>query len=125
MPLVTATIEIDCPEGYEPVAFRAPKDEEFWLRDVGKIVQQGNDVHTECKRLIVRPLWQPPGWMPKGAWLFPMNSNYWCLSSKQPVANECFWRAAGGASRIEAEALAELFGETFMPPPKREPIQIK
>ena len=115
MPIITATIEIDCPEGYEPVAYRAPNSElHVSRRDE---VMEGTN---EYSRLIVRPKWQPAAWMPKGAWLYE-RYQYWYFSLNQPIWTEGWW---WGDKSVAAELLAAFYKETFVPPQTREPVQI-
>ena len=50
-------IEIDCPEGYEPVAYRAPQIGDYYMRADAVIVTKCNFVFPPSKaRLIVKKI---------------------------------------------------------------------
>lgn len=124
MPTVTATIEIDCPAGYEPVAFRVPLYGAHFVTSSGTV--EVCECHHTTPRLILRPVWTPAPWMPKGAWLYCCDSD-WLLHKNKPKPSRryrdgCWHNNDSGA--VNATNLAGLHGETFVPPPTREPVQI-
>lgn len=125
MPTVTATIEIDCPAGYEPVAFRVPLYGGHFVTSSGTV--EVCECHHTTPRLILRPVWTPAPWMPKGAWLYPFSEAGWFFTRQtpQPINREGSWYVGKGPNQVvSAMSLAELHGETFVPPPTREPVQI-
>lgn len=103
------TIDVDVPEGYEPVAYRPPRAREVYLRD-----GQATEATFTCERLsavILRKKWEPAAWMPKGARLYRGCLGAWKFEKH------------GAPGNVDAVVLAALYGETFIPPPT-SPVQL-
>jgi hypothetical protein len=105
----TNTITIEVPEGYEAVSYRPPQAHEYYLVK-GRAQQAGFDYDNDW--LVLRRVWQPPAWMPKGAWLVnDPDVDKWYFNKK------CVY--------IEAEKLAALHGEVFEPPTHTNCLQVQ
>lgn len=103
-------LDVDVPEGFVLTGeYRSPKWGEWFLEKLSNCEGQATKIHEAYvgSRLILKKAWTPEPWMPKGCELrYDKWVEYWCFG--RPESRTIDW---------PAYELADLYGETFVPPP--------
>lgn len=110
------TIEIDVPEGWIVVAYRAPKRGEWYLASSGEVAQAEADFSTHRPILERDPSFEPIEVRLKPGWLV-MDSDskkWWC--ENEPFIRSSFssgWSVEYGQFCILAECIDFDFGDDW------------
>lgn len=106
-------IEIEVPVGWRAVAYRVPALQEWILDNDGNIKQV--TTATKDKEIIITRVWVQPSWFPRKGWLY-FNGVNWFISIAEPTLTANGTYTLGVGTSVQASFLAELFGQTFIPP---------
>ena len=87
-----AEIEIQCPVGWEPVAFRVPAHGEMYLRTAILFPVQCGEVPPQMPCLIVRKSFVWPDCFPSGWWAAKDGHGaWWAFESKPDRKSDTDW----------------------------------
>lgn len=101
-------IEVDVPDGWEAVGYRAPEIGESYLLFDGSVsTVDGVFIYPVP---ILRRSWKWPPWL-KAGWIAMDRNGHWYAYTHEPTPLDIAWSSAGGATWLSSGALA------FTPPP--------
>ena len=120
MPKFEIEIDAPIPDGWEPVAFRYPREGEHYCNGYDCKVMTQNLPYTNNYHLIVQKKWAPLPWYPDGWWLYPSLNGSWFISPLEPEpVGVCLWGVSGEKNRIRVSNHPD-----FVEPPERMPYKI-
>ena len=106
-------MEVDVPPGYEATGeWRPAQEGECFLDDVSSDPEVAGRNH-DYSSIILRPKWQPPACFPDGAGI-----GRWTQTGRG------WWVTHNGVT-LDADDLAQIYGETFTPPEGVTTIQVQ
>jgi hypothetical protein len=111
------TIKVHVPGRYRPIGYGRPQPGRPYLRANGG-VGCGHDDYPLVNRILLEEVWQAPDWIIDGAWVYRYGDGSWWVTDKKPVRGiDAYGCRLGYGYDIPAKQLAQLFSDTFTPPP--------
>lgn len=88
-------VEVEIPEGWEPVAVRVPKDGDYAWTELGPIAWERSPILTTKSFFILRRKFIWPPWL-TAEWIAMDGNGLWWAYEKEPSSGVDGWCSNGG-----------------------------